>query len=322
VERPFRSAYFAAGKPKLALCAAILMVCVSVVAGMRAIRTDQQSLPPVLTQLDQDLNSLPGAACEGKADIGEILAGRAGCKLGDPTTLKPNAAPDFVLLGDEQARMWTRAFDGASRSLGIHGLALAHTTCAPLKGAIPVERAECAQITDAVLDYVAQSPIQQVILAGNWMNAASSAFADPSVGEQTIAWTDFSVALQGTIRHLQQAGKAVTVILDIPHLDHDDMPRDRTLLSVSQQGADTFGPSRAGHASYQEPILNSIEDVWPRVKPFGIVDPAVELCVTGECLVARKGRTWYVNKSQLTDGAAAELKSVFFPLLRSVSAPR
>jgi len=322
VERPFASPYFTTGRARLALGAGVVMVAVMVLAGTRASRTEQQSLPPVLTQLDQDLSVLPGIACEGNPQLDAIRAGRAGCALGDPATLRLGEAPDYILLGDEQARMWVSGFDAASRDLGIHGVAMAYENCAPLRGAAPAARTECAQITNTVLDYVARSPVQQVILAGNWMEAAASAFAVPNSAGLPAAFDAFSMSLQETIQYLQTAGKAVTVILDIPHLANDEVPRTQTLLSVSQQGADTYGPTQTEHAIYQEPVLKSLEVVWPRVKPFGIVDPAVDLCATGNCLVAREGRTWYVNQYQLTDSAGVALREVFLPLLRSVSAPR
>lgn len=325
LERPFKTGYLASAKAWTSLIAALILVVACVVAGRyagHASHADQQQLPPVLTQLDRDTSVAPGLDCEGKPALDIIRAGQSGCELGDPATLAPHAVPDFILLGDAHARMWVRAFDTVSRDLGIHGLAMAYSNCVPLRGAVPPARTECVHITEAALDYVARSPVQQVILAGNWVTAAESAFAAPASATASTPIATFNTSLQETIRFLQQAGKAVTVILDVPHLENDDVPRDQTLLSVSQQGADTFGPSRAAHMARQDPMVKSIEQVWPKVKPFGIVDPTVELCATGQCLVARQGRTWYSNKYQLTDDAANELRTVFFPLLRSVSAPR
>lgn len=322
IERPFQTGYLATAKPRVIVGAVLIMAIACVIAGLQVGRTDQQSLPPVLTQLDRDMSVPPGIACEGKPELDVIRAGQSGCKLGDPATLAPSATPDFILLGDSHARMWVQAFDKASRDLGINGVAMAYSNCAPLRGAMPSVRAECVHITEAALDYAARSPIQQVILAANWVAAAESAFPPPVPGVAPAPLSTLSASLQETIRYLQQAGKAVTLILDVPHLDNDDVPRDQALLSVSQQGADAYGPSRAAHMARQEPILKSLEAVWPKVKPFGIVDPTVELCGTGNCLVARHGRTWYGNKHQLTDDAANGLRTVFFPLLRSVAAPR
>ena len=340
IERPFQAKGLAVLKPRTILCTALAALIACFGMGMRSIhasRTDQQSLPPVLTQLDRDTTVAPGMDCEGKPDLALISAGESGCGLGDPAATA--SAPDFILLGDSHARMWVSAFDTLARELKLHGVAMAYSNCAPLRGAVPAARPECANITNAALDYVARSSVKQVILAGYWAEAMETGFAPPAAANGAPASTTasptasppnavptstqaFSASLRDTIRYLQQAGKAVTLILDVPRLENDDVPRDLALLSVSRQGADAYGPSLADHMARQEPVVKSIEEIWPDVKPFGIVDPTVELCATGQCLVAREGRTWYRNKHQLTDDAAKTLRAAFLPLLRSVSAPR
>lgn len=325
IERPFRTGWFSKAGSKTILAGA-LGVCIACVGAgwwtIHASRTDQQSLPPVLTQLDHDTSVAPGIECEGKPELDAIRLGQSGCGLGDPTV--GASQPDFILLGDSHARMWVGAFDALARELQLHGVAMAYANCAPLRGAVPPVRTDCAQITDAALEYVARSPVQQVILAGFWTEAEATAFAAPAATANGSAMPalKFSTSLRDTIRYLQQSGKAVTLILDVPRLANDEVPRDSALLSVNQKGTDVYGPSLADHMARQATIVRSIEEVWPTVKPFGIVDPAVELCATGQCLVARDGRTWYRNAHQVTDDAARELRAVFLPLLRSVSAPR
>lgn len=324
IERPFRTGFLAAARSKTILGVALVASLTCFGAGVWAIqasRTDQQDLPPVLTQLDQDMDMAPGIACEGKPELDVIRAGQSGCVLGDPAVAAPT--PDFILLGDSHARMWVSAFDTLARELDLHGVAMAYANCVPLKGAVPPTRPACTGITDAALEYVARSPVQQVILAGYWIEAAETAFAKPSMANGVqMSTQNFNTSLRDTIRYLQQAGKAVTLILDVPQLENDDVPRDLALLSVSQQGANTYGPSLAEHVTRQKPMLEGLEEVWPDVKPFGVVDPTVGLCAAGQCLVAREGRTWYHDKQHLTDDAARELRAVFLPLLRSVSAPR
>ena len=336
-ERPFQARCIAGIRPSVVVCVALAGLIACFGAGLRSIhasRSDQQNLPPVLTQLDRDTSVAPGIDCEGRPELDVIRAGQSGCELGGPAA--PGTAPDFILLGDSHARMWVSAFDMLSRELKLHGVAMAYANCTPLRGAVPEARPACQGMMDAALDYAAQSPVKQVILAGNWTEAAATAFSlpatvaasassDPAAASSVPAPTvapAFSTSLRDTIRYLQQSGKAVTFILDVPHLENDDVPRDLALLSVSQQGADEYGPSLAEHMAAQEPVVKSIEAIWPDVKPFGIVDPTIELCATGKCLVARGGRTWYRNKHQLTDDAARELRAAFLPLLRSVSAPR
>ncbi|MVW71366.1 acyltransferase family protein [Bordetella sp. 15P40C-2] len=323
VERPFQGNRGRTRRPILILTGALILTALSLVAGTYAVhagRSDRQQLPPVLTQLEQDTSVPPGLDCEGKPDLGLIRAGQSGCQLGEPP--KPDAVPDYVLMGDSHARMWVSAFDSVSRDLGIHGVAMTYANCVPLRGAVSAVRPECAQITQEAMDYVVRSPIQQVILAGYWIGAAESPAAPTDSNLVSTPLTDFSSSLRDTIRYLQQAGKAVTVILDVPELESDDAPRELALLSVSQQGADVFGPTLAQHRARQAPVIKAIEEVWPKVKPFGIVDPVVDLCAGDHCLAARQGRTWYSSKHQLTDDAALGLKAVFVPLLRSVSAPR
>jgi len=323
IERPFRAGSMPAARPGITVAAALGLCVACVGAGwwaVQASRVDQQRLPPVLAQLHQDTNVAPGIECEGKPELDVIRAGQSGCVLGDPA--EATSTPDFLLLGDSHARMWVSAFDTLARELGLHGTAMAYANCAPLRGVGSPVRTDCVQITEAALEYAALSPVRQVILAGYWTEAAESDFADPAATGAAIAAQTFSTSLRDTIRYLQQAGKAVTVILDVPRLDNDDVPRDLAVRSVNQNGVDVYGPSLAEHMARQEAIVTGLEAVWPEVKPFGIVDPAVELCATGQCLVAREGRTWYRNQHQVTDDAAQALRNVFLPLLRSVSAPR
>lgn len=322
VERPFQGNRQPLRRPGLTLAGALILAGVSLAAGAYAVhasRSDQQPLPPVLTQLEQDTSVPPGLGCEGKPQLDLIRAGQSGCPLGAPAA---GTAPDYVLLGDSHARMWVSAFDAVSRELGIHGVAMTYADCVPLRGAVAAARPECAQIMREALDYIARSPIQQVILAGYWIGAADSSAASTQANLVSTPLTGFSMSLRDTIHALQEAGKAVTVILDVPELGSDDAPRELALASVTQQGADIYGPTLAQHRARQAPVIQSIEEIWPKVKPFGIVDPVVDLCVADHCLAARQGRAWYSSKHQLTDAAALALRAVFLPLLRSVSAPR
>lgn len=346
IERPFQAKWVAALKPWVVLSVSLVLlaVCYGIGAwGIHQSRTDQQDLPPALTQLERDTSVAPGMACEGKPELDAIRAGTSGCDLGGPAT--PASVPDFILLGDSHARMWAGAFDSLSRELGLHGVAMAYANCAPLYGAVSYARPACAGITQAALDYVVRSPVSQVILAGYWTQAAETAFVpasaptgvaattgDPAAGATDVPATaagtaqatgvGFSAALRNTIQTLQRAGKAVTVVLDVPRLANDDVPSDLALQSISQDGAPMYGPGTDEHKARQAIVMKSIEEIWPDVKPFGIVDPTIELCSSGHCLVARDGRTWYRNQHQLTDDAAQALRGAFMPLLRSVSAPR
>jgi len=228
--------------------------------------------------------------------------------------LQHGGVPDFLLLGDSHARMWVAGLDELAREHHLHGVAMAYSSCVPLKGAAPPTRAECTRITDTALAYAAASPIRHVILAGYWVDAAETAFSTSRIS-QSMARGPFEESLLRTIEYLARAGKVITVVLDVPELQDDNVPYRQTLRSLRMYGAPVYGVSGEQHIARQASVLEVVTKLQ-RELGFAVVDPAATLCQSGQCLVARDGRSWYRDKHHLTDYGSRASRNSFLSAIQ------
>jgi len=316
IERPFRTRALAAAGPHWTLGAGTAAMAACLTVGLLANHLGRSGvlsarlLPESIIQLGKDIRIAPGIDCEGEPGEAAIRSGTSGCTLGGPPP--SDRAPDFVLLGDSHARMWVDGLGELAREHGWHGTAMAYSSCVPLIGATPPTRADCARIMDAALAYVTTSQIQRVILAGYWTDAAATAFGDMPREDPGAQAQRFAASLRRTVAHLQRAGKDVTVVLDVPQLEDNNVPYQRTMQSLREHGAPAYGESIDQYLAHQRPVIDSIAALQRELK-FAVVNPAATLCASGQCLVARDGRTWYRDKHHLTDHGGRELRATFLP---------
>jgi len=104
-----------------------------------------------------------GWRCEGKRDIELIKTGKTNCILG-----ASNTDPTFFILGDSHARMWSAGLDSLGQEYGVQGIALTYSSCPPILGYAYSHRMDCLEIFDTALNYVIESKIQNIVLAGRW----------------------------------------------------------------------------------------------------------------------------------------------------------
>jgi len=310
VERPFRVRKRAAGKndqvsvsiPPPPVVA--LISCWGLGAGAKKL-ISYQPLPTILADFARVVSVPPGKRCEGKADVNAILAGVSGCVLGVPSHLDN---PSFLLIGDSHAVMWTEALDALGKEHQQSIVLMGYSSCTPLIDYVAPTRKECASLFTHALKYIIRSPIQNIVLGGYWLNAARS------INFSTENNDGFANLLEKTIVTLQQAGKQVAIIRDIPELKSDQQVRERTLQSLRHAGATMTATTLMQHEEHQRPVSEAITAISEK---YGVtvIDPATIICPDNQCVVAEGGITLYQDKHHLTDAAARRFRQIFEPLL-------
>lgn len=319
IERPFRRNGLGVASEWRTLAWALLVLIACWLAGGLATRIGQEGkpIPPptpaTLVALDKDTTIVPGIRCEGDPSPEHIRNGKGGCQLGDAP--QSGSVPAFALLGDSHARMWTAAMDESAKVHGQSGIALTYSNCAPLADALIPARRECREIMDASIDFVAQSRISRVILAGYWA-AAADVIALPGSVDRERGKSAFYTTLKRTLERLSAPDRQIYLVLDIPELPADRTPREKTLESLRHGGRPVYGPTESQHRQRQASVDADIADLQ-RQFSFIVLDPTPQLCSEQGCLVAVDGRTRYRDKHHLTDAAAVLARGVFEPVFEA-----
>lgn len=309
IEQPFRHrrSSFMSGGHELKIALAMLCCCYGL--GMLAQEIGENAVPlrqpqpQMLVQLGHDVSATPGGWCEGNRDPAIIANGGGGCHLGLPSdTAHPLS---FAIVGDSHARMWTTALDKVAADAGVSGVGLTYSSCTPALDMVPPSRLGCVKIMRAVLEYLAASPIKNVILAGYWVDAAESQQA--RAGEASV---NFYNDLEKTLSLMSGAGKTVYLVLDVPELKNDEVPREKAVDSMRDGGKLVYGRLLREHRMRQAPMEQQVARLQKKYG-FKIIDPATQICRKKGCLVARSGHTLYRDKHHLTDEGALFFREVF-----------
>jgi len=266
----------------------------------------RQPLPAILVQFNQETSITPGARCEGNADTNAIRTGTAGCVLGGT---KHALSPDFAILGDSHARMWADGLDLLGQEQQQSILMLAHSSCTPIVGYIAPTRTQCAEIFDHVLNYVIQSPIRKIVLSGYWSNA----MVDMRNTEKP-PHRNFKTQLENTIRILQNSGKEVYIMDDIPELRSEESVWGHFIQSLRTAGAAT-APMHSHHYASDQLEARSIILDLKKSHHIHVLDPSNVICPRATCKIVEDGRTLYRDKHHLTDAASQKFRNVFAALL-------
>lgn len=324
IERPFRRNGLGATSERRTLVWALLVLIVCWLVGGLATQIGQEGkpIPPptpaALLTLDRDTSLVPGIRCEGDPSPEHILDGKGGCLLG--VAPQAGSVPAFALVGDSHARMWTAAMDETATVHGKSGIALTYSSCAPLAEALIPARRECREIMDASIDFVAQSQISRVVLAGYWATAAE-VMALPDGVNRERGKSAFYTSLKRTLERMSAPYRQIYLVLDIPELATDRTPREMTLKSLRHGGRPVYGPSESQHRQRQASVDADIADLQ-RQFSFIVLDPTPQLCSEQGCLVAVDGRSRYRDKHHLTDAAAVLARAVFEPVFDAAALAR
>ncbi len=305
VEQPFRNGRIGWGSRRV-LTVSIATLAVIYFCGTVAKEIAQNSFPlkmptpQLVFQLQNDMRTTPGIRCEGSDDPTVIRQNGGGCLVGTGAS-----APRFALMGDSHARMYTDGLDILSRERHGRVLIMARSSCVPALAIEPPTRSECLELTKASFDFLANSNISLVVLAGYWIDLASD-------DDRALLLLQ---GIESAIVKLRASGKQVVLLMDVPELDDDRQAYRAALQSLRQGGLPVFGLTLSEHKKNQSRINYLLQDI-ARKYELMTLDPADLMCGVSGCLIADQGRAMYRDRHHITDDAAIYYRYLFSPLFK------
>jgi peptidoglycan/LPS O-acetylase OafA/YrhL len=272
--------------------------------------------------------------------------------LGRSTSDQPNllppcssasANPAIALWGDSHAAALAPGLRAAAAAQGWDFIQLGKASCPPLSGAVhfiprlPPIAAVCGRFNKRVLELLqSDRRIRIVVLTAFWSAPLSRTWQDgwltaslaheAEVPSQEASRALFVDSLAATIRTLQDAGKQLILIEDVPSLEVDPLwrirsariPARRKLVAwlgvhdATDPGFTT--PDRTPNTALSVALLQQITSALPRVE---LVDLNSALCPTPTQCTYRSGdKLLYDDSSHLsTDGSIYALRNFRFPVM-------
>jgi peptidoglycan/LPS O-acetylase OafA/YrhL len=334
IELPFRRSRRAAGSliVRYGLASgALLMVC----AALWASRGVPRRFPKLAT--------MEAAGQALKAD--PCLAGYTVDEPNLSAACYPAAdnQPAVALWGDSHSASLAPGLRAVASAQGHAFVELGKASCPPLIGAthsiprIPLLAAGCERFNGKALEVLeARRDIRIVVLAAVWAAPLYRDWADgwlvANAAQANHVPTDeesrrlFVQSLAATIRSLQESGKQVVVVEDVPSFEVDPVWRVRSQLIPARRGLDLWlGVGDAADPGFAPPdddrsIAESnalLEETASEFKGVALVDLKPAICPNPALCAYRDGQTLlYVDSSHLSaDGARYALRQFRLPAL-------
>jgi peptidoglycan/LPS O-acetylase OafA/YrhL len=250
-----------------------------------------------------------------------LLTGNTLCNGG-------NAPNKVALIGDSHAGALATAFRKLATENKLTPVIFAKSSCAPLTGVYrhssswPLHDAQCRAFRQDVDNYLARDKqISTVIIAGFWQSGLMEGKA-PWLSENTASLRPDQAlrqGLAGTIIRLQQAGKRVVVLGDVPVMTFTPIKRAMLCFSRVFAWANNQHSGMCELAGYEsmEP-----DDASALLKEVSVKHNAVftslqaALCDAVSCRFADSGHIYYKDPQHLTRyGADRILGRVLIPVI-------
>lgn len=256
---------------------------------------------------------------------------------------KSDPGPAVAIWGDSHSAALAQGMRSVANSQGYGFVELGRTSCVALTGAanfrpsIPLDARQCIQFNRRTLDLLESDPrVKIVVLTGAWENSFKQGDVDrwlitDIANEKHMLPPEevsavFQRSLTATIQGLQQSGKQVIVLEDVPTFDLDPLYRIRAAQIPARHAlAKWMGVQSASDPGYA-PIgdLASIEITDAHLKMaleglhgVQLIDLKHELCLNENNCAYRKGdMVLYSDPQHLaTDGARYVLRNFHFSAL-------
>jgi len=258
---------------------------------------------------------------------------RPPCRLGDAT-----APVDTILWGDSHALAFLPAVDAAYAEHHEAAILAQRGGCPPLVGvhirpfspsqsnylhswleAAGHGRSElCKQHTDAVLDWIIQHHIHNVILAGHWIaytQAANRQWLTDAQSPENASLRDnaaiFARGLERLLVVLQREHMRVFILDDAPQI-----PVYVPYALSAARRRNLHRDFRISRAEYEEQ-QHSATEVFSRLQQkyaFQMLEPQNALCSGGMCAIARNTASLYVDEEHLSALGAMVAKPALEPI--------
>uniref|UniRef100_A0A7C4LMI2 Acyltransferase n=1 Tax=Schlesneria paludicola TaxID=360056 RepID=A0A7C4LMI2_9PLAN len=299
VETPFRQKCSLAQPRRLFAAAGTAWGALALTAGLFVIGKGLPfRLPPQVVAFSQ---SRKDHAFLHNVSVAEARAGRF-LELGASAA----GPPELFVWGDSHAMAVLPAVDALCRRQGIRGVAATHSATAPILDWISPSphglREEAIPFNAAVLDFVRQHRVPQVLLVARWSWYVST---PPEQPPGTDSAAILRARLDATLKALQAAGARVTLMKEVP-CQAADVPRalaKAALIGADLQGVAVSLDQHRQHTGAANRLLDSL--ARPGVT---VVDP-VPLFVDeqGRCRAERDGRALYRDEHHLSVFGARQL---------------
>lgn len=247
--------------------------------------------------------------------------------------------PSVVLWGDSHAGALATALRRESNTEGYKFIQLGKSACLPLKAAAlflrehPSVASECMHFNNKVLGLISADPrIQIVIMAGRWESPFLENNTNPLISNLVLERerpspaairTTFVDSLSSAILNLQDSGKRVIVIDDVPNFDFDALYRFRTSRIPARRFIGSFlgldvgyqGMAPAAFVAASNTSSSLLKQVAGRTAGSELIEPRTMLCNSQNfCKFMDGDRLLYRDGGHLTpDGAQYALRDFHLP---------
>ncbi len=251
--------------------------------------------------------------------------------------------PTVVVWGDSHSAALAPAIRTAANDAGMDFAQLTKASCPPLTGATrylpahPTLAAECMAFNRKVLSLIeSNKSISVVALAGFWAAPLQGNFEDgwlavnladerrvPSLEQSRV---EFKTSLSATIRSLQEAGKRVVIVGDVPNFDVNPLWIVRTehiparrffyrLLAGHRLEDSGYAPPSGMSTDPETRVL--LQQAVAGSSGVDLIDLKPALCVSdGECRYREGDALLYSDPQHLSAaGAQFALRRTKFSLL-------
>jgi peptidoglycan/LPS O-acetylase OafA/YrhL len=255
--------------------------------------------------------------------------------------------PAIAIWGDSHSAALAPGLREIANSQNYSFIQLGHSDCMPLIGTaifqpnLPMEAGECIKFNEwAVHEFETDPRVKIVVLAGQWAHMFETGSRDSwpiadTAHEHEVLSPDavsalFNKSLAASIQGLQQAGKQVVVMEDVPTFDFDPIMKVRTQqIPVRHSLAQWMGFQSASDPGYG-PMANVSSDAEANshlkaamegLKGVQLVDLKPELCRdSNSCVYRDESHVFYADHHHIdVEGARYALRNFHFPAIAEIN---
>lgn len=242
--------------------------------------------------------------------------------LAEPCDPKTDG-PVVALLGDSHAAALAPGMRVLAAKAGMGLMQMTKSSCPFLVGVSrvigskPSHYAACALYDKRVLRLVQDDPrIGTVVIAGAWWTGTRDGSYTGTHGQDGSPYTLLGQGLLAAVRALQQKGKRVVIVRDVPYMDF--LPATRLAACANPLRAWINGRHDQSGCDYADsaeliddtPEFAILKAVASRTGA-ALIDPYKALCTGRHCSIVADGHALYRDEQHLTHAGSALVSGVF-----------
>jgi peptidoglycan/LPS O-acetylase OafA/YrhL len=245
--------------------------------------------------------------------------------------LTPGSGSLMAVIGDSHAHVVYMGLAEERARIGKGTLLLANSGCPTLEGTtfgkVASERSACSAQIESILEKVrSNSEIDTVLIStrgpiyitAEGFGPAEAGYSYPpitAVGTEQQPVDVFKTGLSQTAKHLMDAGKKVTYLLQVPEVGIYPLVCLGRPLSFTEK--DFTNLCEIPNSVYQQRMSSYRGVVWSAAKEIGfsVFDPEQIYCDGKICSAVRDGKLLYADDNHLSIQGSRELAKVLSPWL-------